>query len=62
VLFPDHPPNQIALGEALRRNGRPAESQRAYGRARDLALALAAAGAPDAAEWEEEAAEALARP
>jgi hypothetical protein len=62
ALFPDHPPNQIALGEALRRNGKPAEARSAYARARDLARALAATGAPDAGEWEEEAAEALARP
>jgi hypothetical protein len=62
ALVPDHPPNQIALGEALRRTGRPVESRSAYTRARDLARALAAAGEPDAPEWEEEAAQALARP
>jgi hypothetical protein len=62
ALFPDHPPNQLALGEALRRNGRSGESRSAYTRAHDRARALAAAGDPDAPEWEEEAKQALARP
>jgi hypothetical protein len=62
ALFPDNPPNQIALGEALRRNKRPADSQIAYARARELARALAAEGEPDAPEWEAEAAQALAGP
>src|SRR5262249_50751867 len=42
ALFPDHPPNQIALGEALRRNGRPAEAQSAYPRGRHPATPLPA--------------------
>jgi hypothetical protein len=62
ALFPDHPPNQLALGEALRRNGRADESRTAYLRARDRASALSVAGDPDAPEWDDEAAQALARP
>jgi hypothetical protein len=62
ALVPGHPPNQIALGEALRRTGRAVASRSAYARARDLARALAVAGEPDAPDWEGEAAEALARP
>jgi len=62
ALFPDHPPNQLALGEALARNGRADESRAAFARAGDLAQALSAAGEPDAAEWNKEAEAALARP
>ncbi len=60
--FPDHPPNQLALGEALRRHGLNDESRAAYRRARERAEVLSAEGDPDAPEWGGEAAEALARP
>jgi len=60
--FPDHPPNQLTLGEALRKNGRPDEARAAFTRARDDAQARSAAGDRDAPEWEAEAARALARP
>lgn len=62
ALFPDYPPNQLAFGEALRRNGRAEESRAACLRARDRARALAAARDPDAPGWDDEAAQALARP
>jgi len=55
-IAPDHPPNQLALGEALRKNGRPAEARTAYAEA----LRLASAGSdPDAAGWADEARAAL---
>jgi hypothetical protein len=60
--FPDHPPNQLVLAEALRKNGRTDEAHAAYLRARDGARARMAEGDRDAAEWEEEAARALERP
>ncbi len=48
----DYAPNQLALGEALRKNGHEAEARAAYGEA----LRLAAADADtDAAGWAEEA-------
>jgi tetratricopeptide (TPR) repeat protein len=54
-LFPDHPPNQLALAEALFANGDPEQGRAAAQRA--LALARAST-APDAPEWVK-AAEAL---
>ena len=51
ALTPDHPPNQLALAEALARNGRPREAVAAYERALALAREREAAGDPDAPEW-----------
>jgi tetratricopeptide (TPR) repeat protein len=51
ALAPDHPPNQLALAEALARNGRTREAAAAYGRALALAREREAAGDPDAPEW-----------
>jgi hypothetical protein len=56
---PDYPPNQLALGEALRANAHPDEARAAYARAEQLATARAADGDPDAAEWRAEAERAL---
>jgi hypothetical protein len=57
---PDHPPNQLALGEGLKKNGRSVEARAAYERA--LSLAQARDGDdPDAPEWVAEAEQALAR-
>lgn len=57
---PEHAPNQLALGEALRANGLTAEARAAYVRAKVLAAELFAVGDPDAAEWRAEAEKALA--
>jgi hypothetical protein len=57
---PDYPPNQLVLGEALRANRRPDEARAAYRFARTVAAQRAAGGDPDAAEWGDEAAKALA--
>jgi len=54
-LFPDVADNQLALGEALGKNGAPEEAHAAYARARTLAEAAAKAGDPDAAQWRAEA-------
>ncbi len=51
ALAPDHPPNQLALAEALARNGRSGEAAAAYARARALARERESAGDPDAPEW-----------
>jgi tetratricopeptide (TPR) repeat protein len=55
----DFAPNQLALGEALRKNDRPAEARSAYSKALRLAMDSAARGDPDAAGWAEEARAAL---
>jgi tetratricopeptide (TPR) repeat protein len=57
ILVPEHPANQLALAEALRRNGRPDEARAAYRHA--LELARGAAGDPDAPEWLAEATKGL---
>jgi tetratricopeptide (TPR) repeat protein len=55
-IAPEYPPNQLALAEALRKNGRAAEARAAYAEA----LRLASAGDdPDAAGWADEALAAL---
>lgn len=59
--FPDYPPNQLALGEALAKNGDRDGATAAYERARDLALAWRDAGEPDAADWLKDASKGLAR-
>ena len=60
-LFPDHPPNQLALGEALEKTGDPDGAVAAYRRARALASGLSEGGAPAAADWLAEARRALSR-
>lgn len=59
ALAPEHPANQLALAEALRRNERREEARSAYVRALDLARARQAAGDPDASDWMSEATKAL---
>lgn len=51
LRFPDHPPNQLALAEALLATGAREEGRGAARRALDLARAREAAGDPDAAPW-----------
>ncbi len=58
-LFPDHPPNQLVLGEALLENGRVAEGRRAFEIAVEQAERLDAAHHPEAGEWRAEGIEAL---
>jgi tetratricopeptide (TPR) repeat protein len=55
ALAPAHPPNQLALAEALARNGRAREAAAAYARVLALAREREAAGDPDAPEWIAEA-------
>lgn len=61
ALFPDHPPNQAALGEGLLAAGQAEEGQAALRRALELARRRAAAGDPDASDWAREAERLLAR-
>jgi hypothetical protein len=58
-LRPDYPPNQQALGEALRANGQ--DGAAAFTRALTEARRLAASGDPDAPEWAKESEAALRR-
>ncbi|HEY2027906.1 MAG TPA: hypothetical protein VGH20_01745 [Myxococcales bacterium] len=53
---PDYPPNQLALGEALRKNGQDAEATKAYAEALRLAEGSAE---PDAEGWARDARAAL---
>ena len=55
-IDPAYAPNQLALGEALRKNGRAAEARAAYAEALRLATAD---GDPDASGWADEALAAL---
>ncbi len=50
-LFPDYPPNQLALSEALLSADDQAGSRTAAGRGLELARAAAAAGERDADDW-----------
>ncbi len=52
-LHPEHPPNQLALAEALSKSGDAAGASDAYQRARSLAQALPASA--DRADWLEQA-------
>lgn len=52
ALFPDYPPNQLALAEALGATGAPGEARAAATRA--VSLARATTDDPDAPEWVEE--------
>lgn len=58
-IDPEFAPNQLALGEALRKNGRGAEARGVYSKALRLATEAAERGDPDAAGWAEEARGAL---
>jgi hypothetical protein len=58
-LDPDFPPNQLALGEALRKNAREAESRAAYSRALRLATTGEGRSDPDAPGWADDARAAL---
>jgi tetratricopeptide (TPR) repeat protein len=58
-LAPEYPPNQLALGEALRKNGRTPEARSAYSEALRLATTEPASADPDAAGWADEARAAL---
>jgi hypothetical protein len=49
--FPDHPPNQLALAEALLATGAVEEGRAAARRAVELGQAGASRGDPDAARW-----------
>ncbi len=53
ALFPDFPPNQIVLSEALRANDLAAEARTAAERA--VTLAAQATGEPDAGDWRADA-------
>jgi tetratricopeptide (TPR) repeat protein len=54
---PDYAPNQLALGEALRKNGQDAEANQAYAEA--LRLAEGSSDDPDAPGWVRDARAAL---
>jgi len=56
---PDFPPNQLALGEALQKNGRAEPARAAYSRALALATSAASGSDPDARGWADEARAAL---
>lgn len=60
--FPDHPPNQLALAEALLATGARDQARAAARRALDLARARAATGDPDAPGWAAEAERLLRSP
>ena len=60
-LMPGHPPNQMALGEALRKLDEREQSKLAYLKAQEQARQLVEQGNPDAAEWVELATKALER-
>ena len=60
-LFPDYPPNQLVLAEALMANGSAGAAKAAAARALRLARARADAGDPDGPDWVK-AAQKLAAP
>ncbi|HXN56913.1 MAG TPA: hypothetical protein VN874_11645, partial [Myxococcales bacterium] len=59
LAAPDYPPNQLALGDALRKNGRSAEARTAYARALRIASDEAGRSDPDASGWVDDARAAL---
>jgi tetratricopeptide (TPR) repeat protein len=61
ALFPDDAENQLALGEALDKNGRAKDARAAWEKAAALAEKEAAGGDPDAARVRDEARSALAK-
>jgi hypothetical protein len=60
-LSPDHPPNHLALGEALTANGEP-EAGEVFRRARTLAQRIQGPREAEAREWIDEASRALGEP
>ncbi len=58
-IDPQYPPNQLALGEALRKNGKNDEARRAYSEALRLATGPSWRDDPDAAGWADDARAAL---
>jgi tetratricopeptide (TPR) repeat protein len=58
-IDPTFPPNQLALGEALRKNGRAAPARAAYTEALRLATEAAGRADPDASGWVADARAAL---
>jgi len=58
-IAPEYPPNQLALGEALEKNGRATEARAAYSEALRLATSGAFRQDPDAAGWADDARAAL---
>jgi hypothetical protein len=58
-IDPAFPPNQLTLGEALRKNGRDAPARSAYREALRLATDAAGRGDPDASGWVDQARAAL---
>ena len=58
-IDPGYPPNQLALGEALRKNGQDGRAREAYGAALRLATEAPACDDPDAAGWADDARAAL---
>jgi len=61
ALFPDHPPNRLALAEALLANDHREEGRAEASQTLGAAQRLAAAGDPDAPEWARDAERLLAR-
>lgn len=59
ALFPDHAPNQLALGEGYQKNGRPREAREAYARAARLARSPPESEDPDSSTWLADAEERL---
>jgi hypothetical protein len=60
-LFPDHPPNELALAEALLANDRRNDGRAAAAEALSGARWRASAGDPDAPEWVRDAERLLSR-
>ena len=61
ALFPAHPPNRLALAEALLANDQRDEGRAEASQALGAARQLAAAGDPDAPDWARDAERLLAR-
>jgi tetratricopeptide (TPR) repeat protein len=60
-IDPAFPPNQLVLGEALKKNGHQREARAAYERALSLATSPSWAGDPDAPGWADDARKGLRR-
>jgi tetratricopeptide (TPR) repeat protein len=58
-IAPEYPPNQLALGEALQKNGRASEAKAAYSEALRLADSPGVREDPDATGWADDARAAL---